>query len=94
MMLTSGPRGPVSTRLWTWGSEVGALFKVELSDGRSLTAPTKNDAVKLGALDGEPGKLFAVESPRGKVFFYKRGLGGSVAYPLSAKAASWLAMTS
>lgn len=73
---------------------MAAPFKIELSDGRSLTAPTKDEAVKLGAAEGEPGKLFAVESPHGKAFFYKRGVGGPVAYPLSAKAASWLASTS
>lgn len=71
-----------------------APYKIELSDGRSLTAPTKDDAVRLGAAEGAPGKLFGVESPRGKIFFYKRGDGGPTAYPLSAKAASWLAMTS
>lgn len=71
-----------------------AVFKIELSDGRSLAAATKDDAVKLGAAEGEPGKLFGVESPRGKMFFYKRGMGAPVAYPISAKGAAILSWTS
>lgn len=68
-------------------------FTVAMTHGE-LTALTKDEAIRLGAEHAKPGSPFAVESPRGALSFYKRGDGGPVAYPISAKAASWLTWTS